>query len=297
VDPAAFRQANFFNVTPSYFETMRARLIAGRTFIDADNVQATPDQPGKVVIDDLLAAQAFPHGSPIGRRLLVRNLFGGGPNAPTNVPVEVIGVIAHQRHEGLAAPGREAIFFIDGYNGFGVPRWAVRTSGDPMSVAQAVAAAVQAIDGRVPVAEVQPMQAFVDRANGPTRFATTLIGVFAAIALVLAAIGLYGVLTTTVRQRTAEIGMRMVCGAQPSGILRLVLREGLWLSGAGMLVGAALALSVGGLIRSLLVGVTPTDPITYVFISVVFLAIVVMAALVPAMRASRVDPVVAIREQ
>src|SRR4029079_13465869 len=134
-------------------------------------------------------------------------------------------VVAHQRHETLTSVGREAIFFADGYNGFGAPRWAVRTSGDPAAMAQAVAAAVASVDARVPVAEVQPMQALVDKANGPTRFAATMIGLFAAVAVILAGVGLYGVLATTVRQRTSEIGMRMVCGAEPTGILRLVLLE------------------------------------------------------------------------
>jgi predicted permease len=293
VDPAAFRQANFHVVRPGYFETMRTRLIAGRTFTDADN---TPEQINKVVIDDMVAAQAFPGGSAVGRTLLVRNL-APAPNAPTNVKVEVVGIVAHQRHETLAAPGREAIFFLDGYFGFGVPRWAVRTTGDPMASAAAIAAAVAEVDARVPIAEVQPMQAFVDKANGPTRFATTMIGLFAIVAVVLAAVGLYGVLATTVRQRTAEIGMRMVCGAHPRGILRLVLAEGLRLSAVGMILGLAIALSLTGVIRSLLVSVTPTDPVTFVAITVLFLVIVIMSALIPALRAARVDPAFALKAE
>ena len=294
VDPAAFRQANFHSVTPGFFETMRTPLLAGRTFNDADN---TPEQSAKVVIDDLVAAQAYPNGSAVGRTLLVRNLRGGGPNAPTNVEVEIIGVVKHQRHESLTEPGREAIYFVDAYNGFGAPRWAVRTSGDPASLASAVAAAVNEVDSRVPIAEVQPMQAFVDKANGPTRFAATMIGLFAFVAVALAAVGLYGVLSTTVRQRTAEIGMRMVCGAHPRGILRLVLTEGLQLSAIGMLLGLGIALSLTGLIRSMLVSVTPTDPVTFVAISILFVVVVVLSAFIPALRAARVDPIVAIRQE
>jgi putative ABC transport system permease protein len=294
VDPSAFRQANMHFVTPGYFETMKARLIDGRFFSDADNV---PTQSSKVVVDEFLARQAYPGGSAVGRMLLVRNLQGGGPNAPTNVEVEIIGVVAHQRHETLTAPGREAMFFIDAYNGFGIARWAVRTTGDPMAVAPSVVAAVNEVDSRVPIAEVQPMRAFVDRANGPTRFSATMIGIFAVIALVLAAVGLYGVLSTTVRQRTGEIGMRMVCGAQPSGILRDVLIEGLRLSAIGVALGLAVTFSLTGLIRSMLVDVTPTDPLTFVVIVVVFFAVAVVATIVPARRASRVDPVVAMRQE
>ena len=294
VDPSAFRQANFHTVTPGYFETMRVKVLAGRPFTEADN---TPEQSSKVVIDELLAAQAFPNQSAVGRTLLVRNLFGGGPNAPTNMKVEVLGVVAHQRHESLTAPGREAIFFVDAALGYGVPRWAVRTTGDPAALARSLAAAVADVDARVPIAELQPMQALMDKANGPTRFAATMIGLFAIIAVLLAAVGLYGVLATTVRQRTAEIGMRMVCGAAPGRILRLVLAEGLQLSAAGIVMGLAVALSLTGVIRSLLVSVTPTDPVTFAGITALFILVVVASALVPALRAARVDPVVAIRQQ
>lgn len=294
VDPSAFKQANFFTVSPGYFEMMRTRVVAGRTFTEADN---TPDTSAKVVIDDLVAAQAYPNGNAVGRSLLVRNLQGGGPNAPTNVKVEIIGVVAHQRHETLTAPGREGLFFVDAYSGFFGGRWGVRTTGDPAAAASAIVAAINEVDARVPVAEVQPMQALVDKANGPTRFAATMIGIFAGVAVLLAAVGLYGVLATTVRQRTAEIGMRMVCGAHPSGILRLVLTEGLQLSGLGMLLGLAAALSLTGLIRSMLVSVTPTDPVTFAAITMLFTVIVILSALVPALRAARVDPVVAIRQQ
>jgi predicted permease len=292
VDPSAFRQANFFVVTPGYFETLRTRVIEGRTFAASDNVAG---QANKVVIDDMMAAQAYPNSSAVGRTLLVRNLQGG-TNAPINVEVEIIGVVAHQRHETLTAPGREGVFFVEAYQGFGVPRWAIRAVGDAIALVPAVTAAVAEVDPRVPIAEVQPMQALVDKANGPTRFATTLIGIFAGVAVLLAAIGLYGVLTTTVRQRSGEIAMRMVCGAHPTGILRLVLIEGLQLSAAGMVLGLVAALSVTGLLRSMLVSVTPTDPITFVGITVLFLGIVIASALIPALRAARVDPVVAIRE-
>jgi putative ABC transport system permease protein len=273
---------------------MRTRLIAGRTFTDGDNTLETAN---RIVIDDLVAAQAYPIGTAVGKTLLVRNMWGGGPDAPTNVEMEVIGVVAHQRHETLAEPGREAIFFVDARAGFGSPRWIVRTTGDPSAITPAVTAAIAEIDGRVPVSEALPYQWYVDKANGPTRFATTLIGIFAAIAVVLAAVGLYGVLATTVRQRTAEIGMRMVCGAEPAGVLRLVLTEGLQLSLAGMALGLVAALSMTGLIRSMLVSVTPTDPATFVAISVLFITIVAVSSLIPALRASRVDPVTAIRHQ
>jgi putative ABC transport system permease protein len=293
-DPSAFRQAGFHIVRPGYFETLKTRLIAGRTFTSDDNIPNT----SRVVVDDLLAARAFPHGSPIGKTLLVRNLRFNGPNAPINVTVEVIGVVKHQRHESVTAEGREAIFFVEQYFGPGAAgRWIVRTKGEPDAIASAVRAAMVALDPKITLGEVQPMMAFVDKSMGPTRFAMQLIGIFAGIAGVMAAIGLYGVLSTVVRQRTAEIGMRIVFGATRPSILRLVVSEGLRLSGLGVVVGLIAALALTGWIRSILVAVTPTDPATFGVITVLFLSIAVVASWLPAIRAARLDPTVALREE
>jgi predicted permease len=292
-DPTKYRQANYHIVTPGYFETLRTRLVAGRVFSEADaNIDPKTDQPKQIIVDDALAALAFRGESAVGKRLLIRIA------TPEPEWYEVIGVVAHQRHGSLAVPGPEAIFIPDGHLGYGAAgRWAVRTSGDPLLISSAVRAAVAQVDPRAPVGEVQPMTAFVDKAMAPVRFTATLIGVFAAIAVVLAAVGLYGVLSTIVRQRTAEIGMRMVFGAPRRSILNLVVGEGLRLGAAGMLVGLAGALAVTRLMASLLVGVTPTDPMTFAAIATLFGAISVTASWLPARRASRLDPMSAIREE
>jgi putative ABC transport system permease protein len=293
-DPSAFRQAKTRNVTPAYFETLRSRLIAGRTFTDDDNLM---DRASKVVVDDVLAAQAYPGTSPVGRWLLVRNL-GAGPDAPQNVRMEIIGVVAHQRHESLAAPGREGIYFIDAYVGFGsATKWLLRTNGDPSALVPAVRAAVREIDPRAVLAEVQPMAEFVERASGPTEFAATLIGLFGFVALAMAAVGLYALLSTTVRLRTPELGMRMVCGANRARILGLVFMDGLRLSGMGLALGLAAALLVTKTLESMLVAISPTDPLTFSSIGALFLVIVAIAALIPARRAAALDPLVAIREE
>jgi putative ABC transport system permease protein len=245
-----------------------------------------------VIIDDLLAALAFRGEPAVGRRLFLRI------TTPEPEWYEVIGVVAHQRHSSLALPGPEAVFIPDGHFGHGAAgRWAVRTSGDPNQVVTAVRAAIAQVDLRAPVAEVQPMQAFVDKAMAPVRFTSTLIGLFAAIAVVLAGVGLYGVLSTVVRQRTAEIGMRMVFGAPRSSILNLVVGEGLRLSIAGIIVGAAGALAITRLMSSLLVGVSPTDPLTFAAIVTLFGLVAMIASFIPARRAARLDPIDAIREE
>jgi putative ABC transport system permease protein len=267
---------------------MRARLIVGRTFTEADNVDSTTTN---VVIDDRLAAKAFPNESAVGKRLYVRSR-GAEPEW-----LDVIGVVGHQRHESLAAAGREAIFFPDAFfNAGAVARWAVRTTGDPARLGPAARATVAELEPRLPVAELQPMQAFVDRAMGPTRFALVLIGVFAVIAAVLAAVGLYGVLSTVVRQRTAEIGVRMAFGAESRSIFRLVIGEGLRLSTVGIVVGLAAALMLTRMMSALLVGVRPTDPATFATIAAGFFLVAAAACWLPARRAAALDPTSALRE-
>jgi predicted permease len=292
-DPAKFRQAAYHFVIPGYFETMRTRLVEGRTFTEADNnIDQQTDMPRQVIIDDALAALAFRGESAVGKRLFLRI------TTPEPQWYDVIGVVAHQRHSSLAVAGPEAIFILNGHGGHGAAgRWAVRTNGDPSQIVAAVRAAVAQIDPRAPLAEVQPMQAFVDKAMAPVRFTSTLIGIFAVVAVLLAAIGLYGVLSTIVRQRTAEIGMRMVFGAPRRSILNLIVGEGLRMSGAGIGVGLIAAAMVTRVMASMLVGVSPTDGTTFIGIVVLFVAITVAASWLPARRASRLDPMNALREE
>ena len=209
----------------------------------------------------------------------------------------MIGVVEHQRHGSLARDGREAFFMTEGSVGFGAAnRWAVRTSGDPSALATAVRSAVSSVNPRVGVIDVQPMLAFIGRAQAQTKFALVLIAVFAAIALILAAVGLYSVLSTTVRQRQAEIGVRMAFGAEHGRIFRMMVGQGLKLSAAGLACGAAAALVLTRVIQSMLVGVEPTDPATFASMAAGFLLIAAVACGVPALRAARLDPMVALRD-
>jgi putative ABC transport system permease protein len=210
----------------------------------------------------------------------------------------VIGVVAHQRHASLAVDGPDGMFFTDGYVGPGAANgWVVRTDGDPGGLASAARAAIAEIDPKATLAEVQPMAVFVDRAMAPTRFAMLLFGIFAGVAVVLAGVGIYGVLSTVVRQRTAEIGMRMVFGAPRASIFSLVIGEGLRLTAGGVAIGLLCAVGLTQLMRSLLVGVTPTDPATFAAMTVLFLAIAAAACWLPAHRAAGLDPTVALREE
>jgi putative ABC transport system permease protein len=191
------------------------------------------------------------------------------------------------------------MFFSDGHVGAGsAGRWAVRTTGgDPSQLTASVRAAILAIDSKATLAEVQPMSAYVGRAQAPLRFAMLLMGLFGGVAVLLAAIGLYGVLSTVVRQRTAELGMRMVFGAERGRIFTLVIGEGLRLSAAGLAVGIIAALGFTQVMRSLLVGVTPGDPLTFVAMTLLFLVIAAVACWLPAQRAAALDPIVALRSE
>ncbi|HMC58461.1 MAG TPA: FtsX-like permease family protein, partial [Candidatus Solibacter sp.] len=287
-DAARFRQANVFFVLPGYFETLRTRLLEGRTFTEADNNA----EAKVVVIDRILAAKAFPHESAVGKRLFMRVI--------TADPLwyDVIGVVEHQRHESLSADGREAGYFTDGYAGPGaVGRWALRVEGDPAQLAPLVRAAVARIDKRLATAEVQPMQTFVDQAQAQTRFSLVLIAIFAAVAALLAAVGLYGVLSNSVRQRTAEIGLRMALGAAPGSVFGLVVGHGLRLSAAGIGLGLIAAFSLTRVMESMLVGVAPHDPATFGVIAALFFVIAAVACWLPARRAAGMDPTVALREE
>jgi putative ABC transport system permease protein len=287
-DPSAFRQADVHVVLPGYFTTMRTPLLAGREFTAADN---RPDA-NLVVIDRVLAAKAFPGQPAVGKRLFIR--------ARTAEPewYEVIGVVEHQRNITPASDSREAVFFADGYFFHAYAgRWAVRTTGDPSAIAPAVRAEIARIDPLIPLGEVQPMRAFVDVAMAPTRFAFALITVFAVIAGLLAAVGLYGVLSTAVRQRTSEIGVRMVFGAPKASIFQLVIGQGLRLTVAGVVLGLIGAFGVTRVMTSMLVGIAPTDPATFASIAVLFVMIAAVACWLPARRAAGLDPAAALREE
>jgi putative ABC transport system permease protein len=287
-DPSKFQQANVHIVLPGYFKVMRSKFIEGRDFTEADN------NPNAVlaIVDRNFAAKAFPGQSAVGKRLYVR--------VRSNDPewFEVIGVVDRERHETLAADGREAMYLTDGLFGHGaVSRWVVRTNGNPNALVPTVRAAIKEVDRQMPVSEVQPMTAFVDRAMASTRFALALIATFAAIAVVLAAVGLYGVLSTVVRQRTAEIGVRMAFGANTSSIFQLVIGHGLRLSALGIALGAVGAIALTRGMKTMLVDVRPTDPLTFVAIGVLFMAIAAVSSWIPARRAAGLDPNVALRDE
>jgi putative ABC transport system permease protein len=250
-----------------------------------------------VVIDQLLADKAFPHQSDsyqaaVGKRSLIRL------RTPEADWVEIIGVVAHQRDESLADRGREQVYFVDAFVGSGAAnRWAIRTDGDSAKYGSDVRAAVNAVDSHLLITEMLPMETLLERAQAGTRFSLSLIGAFAVIAALLAGVGLYGVLATVVRQRTAEIGVRMTLGAGPRQIFKLVVGQGLRLTGIGVAAGLLAAFALTRAMTTMLVGVKATDPATFVTMAIVFFLIAAVASWLPAWRAASLDPTAALREE
>lgn len=285
-DPSRFQAVDYQIVLPGYFDTLKTPVIAGRAFTVADNA---PDRP-VVVVDEMLAAKAFPGESAVGRRILIRI------RTPEPEWVEVIGVSAHQRAGSVTESGREQVFFTDGFLGHAAAsRWAIRTTGDPAAYEGAVRGTVAAVGGQLAVSEIQSMDALVRRSQAGTRFAFVLIAVLACAAVLLAAIGIYGVLSTVVRQRTAEIAVRMAVGAPPGRIFALVIARGVILGLVGVIIGLLAAASFTHVMTSMLVGVEATDPVTFAVVTVLFLLIAGAASWLPGRRAAGLDPALALR--
>jgi putative ABC transport system permease protein len=287
-DPSKFKAADLQIVLPGYFEAMGTKLIAGRTFTQDDNA---PDRK-LLIIDQALAAKAFPNESAVGKRILFRVIT---PEAQWG---EIIGVVGHQRNSSLIEPGREQLYVTDGYVNHGAASWwALRTDGNPTALAGSVREVVRRAGKDTLINEMQPMDSRVIQAQAQTRFSLQLIGVFSTIAALLAGVGLYGVLATSVRQRTQEIGVRMALGAAPSRIFRLMVGKGLYLSVIGIVIGLVAAFGLTRILTSMLVEVRATDPATFVSVSVLFLLIACMASWLPALRAAALDPTTALRNE
>jgi putative ABC transport system permease protein len=287
-DSTKFQAADLQIVVPGYFEAMGTKLIAGRTFTEDDS---SPDKK-LLIIDQALAAKAFPGESAVGKQILFR------VRTPEAQWGEIIGVVAHQRNTSLIEPGREQLYITDGYvNHRAASWWVLRTDGDPAALGSAVREVVRKAGSELLINQMRPMDRLVIAAQAQTRFTLLLIGVFSVIAALLAGVGLYGVLATVVRQRTAEIGVRMALGAAPSRIFRLMVGKGLWLSVLGIVIGLVAAFALTRVLATMLVEVKPTDPVTFVAVAVLFLVIAFLASWLPAVRAAGLDPNQALRNE
>jgi len=291
-DESDFRQSNIRIVSPGYFATMRTPFVAGRDFgLDDEQLMEDTDMefsrelPMPAIVDRTIAERSWPLADPVGK-LLFTKMFAGGW-------MRVVGVVESQRTINLAGEARGTIYVPDfGRDPMGV---VVRVQGDPSQLTGPLRAAVAALDPRIVVADLRPLDAYVGDAVATTRFAGTLMALFAGLAVVLAAIGIYGVMAWSVRSRTQEIGLRMALGATSGLIRRRVIRQGLFLVVAGVAIGELASVGLTRVIAGLLYGVSPLDPMTYVLVPVVLAATATLACWLPARRATRIDPIQALR--
>jgi putative ABC transport system permease protein len=276
---------NFRTVYPGFFATLRIPVVRGRGFTDADRAGA----PRVAVVDQEMAKKYWPGQDPIGKRIAL----DGTDEAPNWV--QVVGVVGHTRQDGIDQEGRAQLYVP--YRQMGIPSLTLtlRGAGDPTQLVSAVRAAVREVDPEQPISRVQTMEELVNRDLGPRRFSMALLGLFAALALVLAAVGIYGVMSFDVARRSREIGVRMALGAEASGVLRLILGQGMRLTAMGVVLGVAGSLFLTRLINSQLYGVGAMDPLTMATVVVILVSVAGIASLVPARRATRVDPSEAMR--
>ncbi len=273
-------------VTPGYHEAMRMKLLRGRYLLPSDREGAAR----VVVVDDEMVRRYWPDSDPIGKRIS----FGDAAQ-PQAEWIQVVGVVEHTAHEGLDAERRVQLYFAHQQRPLPQMTFAVRSSGDPSALVNALRSAVRDIDADQPIASVRTMDAMMDEALGQRKLSMYLLGAFAGIAVLLAAIGIYGVMSFDVTRRSQELGVRMALGAARSSVLALVLKQGLALAVIGIVLGLFGALALTRVIEAQLFGVSRTDPATFAGVALTLTAVAVVATLIPALRATRLDPVRALR--
>ncbi|HEY6403218.1 MAG TPA: FtsX-like permease family protein, partial [Blastocatellia bacterium] len=291
VDRAARPDAGFEMVTPGYFETFGIRVIKGRGFSEQDTAQNTR----VAIVNENFANRHFPGVDPLTQRILIDELIPGRQQVGQPVEWQIVGVVNNVRNgQGLRRESQQI------YAPFWQSPWprasiTARTSGDPTSVTGGIAAVVNSIDPDLPLAGVRTMDQHIEEVLAFDRFGMVLYGSFAALALLLAAVGIYGVMNFAVTQRVNEFGVRMALGAGGSNILKMVLREGGTLAFIGMVFGLGGAYLVGRAMHSNLYGVSAMDIGSFGVAALTLLAAALLACYVPARRASKVDPMVALR--
>jgi putative ABC transport system permease protein len=273
---------------PGYFRTLGIPLMKGRDFTDRDS----PDAPPVAIINESLARTFFGDEDPIGKRLKLDLWILFGDKTPMR---EIVGVAGDVKHAGLPGAARPLVYIPLAQRPFNMSYVVVKTDGDPLRLVPAIRAAVRSVDSDQPIYDVMTLEERIGMSVGQERFNALLLGVLAGLALLLAAVGLYGVLSYTVAQRTHEMGVRLALGAEGNDVLGLVLRHGLKLIAAGLVIGIAGALVLTRLIEGLLFGVSTSDPRTHLIVVIVLTVVAVAACWIPARRAAHVDPIVALR--
>jgi predicted permease len=273
----------------SYFQTMNIPLIRGRYFDDRDVL----DAHFVAIIDETMASKYWPNEDPIGKRIWVYERDPGGNKRWR----EIVGIVANVKHHNLEVDSGTQLYVPHRQHPVASISLIVRTAADPESLAAAVRGVIQSADKELPVYRFTTMERMMADSSSRRRFTTILLGVFALIALILASVGLFGVMSYTVAQRTHEIGIRMALGASRANILKLVIFQGLALVGAGVTVGLGAAYLLTRLMSNMLFGVSPTDRLTFLLLPILLALVALAACYIPARRAAKVDPMLALRHE
>jgi predicted permease len=291
--PDEMQSVQFRMISAAYFRVMKIDVRQGRAFNDNDDAGATP----VAIVNEAFARRFFGADNPLARRLSVGR-------ATSDPPREVVGVVGDIKQQGLDRPAPPMVYvpipqvpdrLMAAVRTFTSASFVVRTAGDPVGLTPAIKREIAALDPTLPLAHVASMEEVASRSIASQRFNMLLLGVFAALGLLLAAVGIYGVMSYTVAQHTREIGIRMALGAQASDILRLVVWRGMWLTVVGVGVGALGSLALTRFLASMLFGVKATDPLTFASIALLLASVALVACLIPARRATKVDPMIALR--
>jgi putative ABC transport system permease protein len=283
--PGEELSANHRVVSPGYFRALGIPQLRGRALSDRDTSKA----PMVAVVDQAFVQRHFPDEDPIGRGIDIGNGTDGF--------YEIVGVVGDVHYSGLDAAAAPTMYVPFQQDVFSSMWMVVATRGEPAQMTGAVRQTVRGLDGSLPAFSIAPLADVVSESVAQRRFSMLLLGLFALVALFLAAVGLYGVVAYTVNQRTQEIGLRMAIGAKPGDVLRMVIGGGMKLAAIGVVIGIGGALALAGLVASMLYGVTPFDPASYAATAAVLLAVAALACWIPARRAMRVDPLVALRQE
>jgi putative ABC transport system permease protein len=275
-------------VNPGFASAMGLPVLQGRFLSEQDGPGTAP----VAVVDEELVKRYFANRDPIGQHIIF-----GNPESPNALRIQIVGVVGHSAHEGLDAERRVQVYTSYRQRAVSFMALAIRTQGDPLAMVQAVRQAILAVDPEQPIANIATMESLIDRSVGQRRLAMLLLGVFAAIGLLLAATGIYGVMSYSVTQRAQEMGVRMALGAGRRDVLAMVMKQGMALAGIGTLIGVASAWALTRALQTQLFNVDATDPPTFIAVTLLLVLIGLIATLVPALRATRLDPVSALRQE
>jgi predicted permease len=283
--------------SPHYFSALRVPLLKGRVFDQRD----TGNSARVIIVNQAFANKYWPKGDPIGQRITIGKGLGPQFEEPAR---EIVGIIGNIRENGLKN-GDEPVMYVpqsqitDGLTQLAnsvIPlSWIVQTAAEPSSLSAAIQHEIQSVDSQLAASKIRTMDQVISESTARQNFNMLLLTIFAGLALLLAAIGIYGLMSYTVEQRTQELGIRMALGASRGDMLKLVVRQGMLLTGIGLAVGLSASLGLNRLLANLLFGVKTTDPVTYAAVAIILISVAFLATYIPARRATKIDPVVALR--